>query len=285
MNKCWAILFLGLSLSLASVFTLAQQVGGDVEVIVAPSYGAEDGNQESLYFKRLLHRALQLTVPEYGEFELRLPEQLLVDNRLRVSVQRGVVDVMWRNSVERADNGLLRVPVSLLGELTQYRMLLVRERDLPLYTDPLALSDLRQRVAGVGAQWPDVKVLAHNQLPYVTATGYHPLFRMLAADRFDYFPRGIYQVRGEIEQYPELDLAMVPNLVLSYPNDVYFYVSPDNPKLAKRLTLGLERAQRDGSLDALIDEFDRLRWAKEQISRADWQVIYLDSPLPAPQRR
>lgn len=283
MNSYLAILFWGLSLSLASSFTLAEPVQKDVEVIVAPSYGADEGNQESLYFKRLLHRALQLTVPEYGEFELRLPEQLLMDNRLRVSVQRGVVDVMWRNSVEGADNGLLRVPVSLLGELTQYRMLLVRKGDLPLYTDSLALSDLRLRVAGVGAQWPDLKVLAHNQLPYVTATGYHPLFRMLAADRFDYFPRGIYQVRGEIEQYPELDLAMVPNLVLSYPNDVYFYVAPDNPRLAERLTLGLERAQRDGSLDGLIDSMERLRWAKEQISRADWQVIYLDSPSPGPQ--
>ncbi len=283
MNSYLAILFWGLSLSLASSFTLAEPVQKDVEVIVAPSYGADEGNQESLYFKRLLHRALQLTVPEYGEFELRLPEQLLMDNRLRVSVQRGVVDVMWRNSVEGADNGLLRVPVSLLGELTQYRMLLVRKGDLPLYTDSLALSDLRLRVAGVGAQWPDLKVLAHNQLPYVTATGYHPLFRMLAADRFDYFPRGIYQVRGEIEQYPELDLAMVPNLVLSYPNDVYFYVAPDSSRLAERLTLGLERAQRDGSLDGLIDSMERLRWAKEQISRADWQVIYLDSPSPGPQ--
>jgi len=44
-----------------------------------------------------------------------------------------------------------------------------------------------------------------NRLPLVTAVGYGKLFKMPAANRFDYFSSGLYQIQSEVNFYPELE--------------------------------------------------------------------------------
>ncbi len=249
------------------------------EMIVAPIYNSDDVTHHTYYFARLLLLALDYTREEYGDYALQEPDALLTDRRVQLAVREGAVDVMWHTSVEKSVQGLIRVPVGLLGELSQYRMLLVRRQDLVRFNSVETLAQLRDFSAGLGAQWPDVAVLENNHLRTVTAVGYQQLFHMLAAGRFDYFLRGIYQISQEQQAHPELDLAIVPNLVISYPSDIYFFVSADNQRLQKRLTLGLERALAAGAVDELLDSIPRYRWAKQQIDRAAWRTIYLQVPV------
>ncbi|WP_020210500.1 transporter substrate-binding domain-containing protein [Gilvimarinus chinensis] len=248
------------------------------ELIIAPVYNSDDINHQTYYFKRLLQLALDYTREEYGGYTVQEPPRVLADRRLQLAVREGAVDVMWHTSIEESVQGLARVPVGLLGELSQYRMLLVRRQDVARFNEVETVAHLRKFSAGLGAQWPDVDVLKHNHLRTVTAVGYEQLFPMLAAGRFDYFLRGIYQISQEQQARPELDLAIVPDLVISYPSDVYFFVRDNNVQLRERLTLGLERAMRSGSVDELMGSIPRFRWARQQIEAAAWRTIYLPVP-------
>lgn len=254
------------------------------QILTVPSYDSDKIDHDSYYFTRLLTLALDKTRPEFGDYELRQPEVVMVDDRLKAALVQGGVDLLWHTSVSLEDARLQAVPVSLLGELSQYRLLLIRSGEQQRFSSISSLAQLRQLTAGVGAQWPGVRVLESNELPLVTATGYPQLFRMLAAGRFDYFPRGIYQIISEVGMYPELDLAIESDLMLSYPNHIYFFVRKGDDRLAERILLGLERARADGEVDALIDSIPRFRWAREELQRGQRRVIHLQSsPQPVAQ--
>jgi hypothetical protein len=131
----------------------------------------------------------------------------------------------------------------------------------------------------MGAQWTDASIMEYNRLPLVKAVGYGKLFKMLAAKRFDYFSRGVYQIQSEVNFYPELELQIEQELMLSYPNEVYFFVNKNNIDLAKRLETGLKIAQRDGSFDQLFNSIPRYQWGMELLKKHQRRVITLQ-PLP-----
>jgi hypothetical protein len=101
----------------------------------------------------------------------------------------------------------------------------------------------------------------------------------LAAKRFDYFSRGLYQIQSEVNFYPELELQIEQELMLSYPNEVYFFVNNNNRGLAKRIEAGLRIAQNDGSFDQLFNSIPRYQWGMELLSKHQRRVITLQ-PLP-----
>jgi len=121
----------------------------------------------------------------------------------------------------------------------------------------------------------DADIMQENGLPLVKAVGYGKLFKMLAANRFDYFSRGLYQIQTEVNFYPNLHLAIEKDLMLHYQNEVYFFVNRDNKALAERLRLGLELAQKDGSFDVLFNSIPRYQWGIEQLKHNQRRVIHL----------
>jgi hypothetical protein len=68
---------------------------------------------------------------------------------------------------------------------------------------------------------------------------------MLVSGRFDYFPRGLNEAPLEYaaqhERHPRAGDRADAVLVSRYP--VFFYVSRNNPALAKRLSAGLEHCR------------------------------------------
>ena len=93
---------------------------------------------------------------------------------------------------------------------------------------------------------------------------YESMFKMLEADRFQYFPRGVGEIRAEEERNAGLGLEIEPTLALHYPVQTYFFVSRKNPRLHDLLEQGLHAAQRDGSFEKLFEQFngEALRKAK-----------------------
>ena len=67
--------------------------------------------------------------------------------------------------------------------------------------------------------------------------------------------------------------------MLSYSNDVYFFVNKSNHDLAKRIETGLRIAQRDGSFDKLFNSIPRYLWGVELLKKHQRRVITLQ-PLP-----
>lgn len=254
--------------------------GDSVTTVIVPKSSSTDINHEDYYFSHLLALALDKTRGSHGDYRLREHPVFMVDDRLRQALQQGKLDVIWSVTHPDYECEMLPVKISLLKDLNNYRVLLIRGNDQDRFSSVKSLEDLRGFIGGLGSQWPDVAVMKANRLPLVTAPGYGKLFKMLAADRFDYFSRGLYQVQTEVNFYPELNLAIENTLMLHYPNDVYFFVSRDNAALAARLQQGLRLAQADGSFDALFESIPRYQWALKELTYGSRRIIPLERTVP-----
>jgi hypothetical protein len=138
------------------------------------------------------------------------------------------------------------------------------------------LADLSQFTAGAGENWPSTAVLRANGLPVVTSIGYEQLFAMLAARRFDYMPRGVYEAWFEERQHS--GLVIEQGLFLHYSVPFYFFTSRDNPALAQRIERGLHAALADGSFDRLFRSIPSFRRSLDEIHAGKRRVLALQLP-------
>ena len=244
--------------------------------IVFPHMASTDINHEDYYFHALLLMALEKTEAEYGGVQLLQHDQYLFDNRLRRELQKANLDVIWSVVPANFNCDLLPIPVSLLGDLNDYRLLLIRQNDQARFDAIDSLDGLRTLEGGMGQQWSDTDILRANGLSIVTAPGYGKLFYMLAAGRFDYFARGIFQIYSEVNMYPALHLQIENNLMLHYRNPFYFFVRTNEVDLARRLQLGLQRAQADGSFRSLLESIPRHKLALAELKGSTRKVLELD---------
>jgi hypothetical protein len=256
-----------------SMHTLA--ASGVPTRIIIPMASSTDINHEDYFFTQALRLALDSTLNDYGPYYLQEHQDFLVDHRLRRELSRGTLDVIW--SPEHQTYGCKIRPVreSLLKELNDYRIFLIRGDDQERFSAISGIDDLRKLLGGMGAQWPDTQVLRANDLPTAVAPGYGKLFRMLAEDRFDYFARGLFQVSTEVDFYPDLNLKIEEELMLHYRNPYFFFVSYENEALAQRIEVGLQRARDNGSFDHLFNSIPRHQWAQQLLVESKRRVIEL----------
>jgi len=234
-------------------------------------------DHEDYYFTQLVLLALEKTRSTHGPFEIAEHSEWLSDNRLKASIKRGLVSVAWFNSSEALEKELVPVRFSLLRDLASYRLLLIRTGDQQRFSQVKNLGDLRQFTGGMGSQWADADIMRANELPLVSSIGFTRLFRMLAAGRFDYFSRGVYQINREAQIYRDLGITIEQELMLYYPSAYYFFVAPENTALADRLLEGLQKAEADGSFQVLFLSIPRHQWALAELEKNQRRVITLEA--------
>lgn len=256
------------------MYTLA--ASGVPTRIIIPMASSTDINHEDYFFTQALRLALDSTLNDYGPYYLQEHRDFLVDNRLRRELSRGTLDVIWSPEHQTYGCKIRPVRVSLLNELNDYRIFLIRGDDQERFSAISGIDDLRNLLGGMGAQWPDTQVLRANELPIAVAPGYGKLFRMLAENRFDYFARGLFQVSTEVNFYPELNLKIEEELMLYYRNPYFFFVSYENEALARRIEVGLQKAQENGSFNHLFNSIPRHQWAQELLVQSKRRVIELE---------
>jgi len=101
--------------------------------------------EHASYFPRLLRLALDKTRASDGPFEIRAYEQTMSGARQFAELKNnGAINVIWDGSDARREAELLPVRISLLRELNDYRVLLIRKGDQPRFRDVRTL-----------AIWPD----------------------------------------------------------------------------------------------------------------------------------
>ncbi|UTF58632.1 hypothetical protein [Gilvimarinus sp. DA14] len=151
---------------------------------------------------------------------------------------------------------LLLVPVPLLRGTLGKRLLIVKRERLPEFRGLRSPQALAQFSAGLGFDWIDTQIFAQSQLPYTTGSDTKQLFAMLLHGRYDYLPLGMLEAEAALEASGySAQLAIVDDLLLEYPLPVYLQLSPDEVALAERLTYGLQKAKRDGSLQELFNDY------------------------------
>lgn len=243
-------LFLGLLLSVWLAVTPAQAQG--MRVIYPKSESNTDAR--SVYPIKALELALQKAG---GQYDVQPSKSVMQRTRQLSQLAEGQeLDVVWSvTSVERERDFLpIRIPIDkgLLG----WRICLVHKDNLAKLSAIQNLEQLKTYAAGQGKDWADVQILRANGLKVEPGATYEGLFQMLQAKRFDYFPRSVLEIWGELEKHPGMDLEVEPNLILQYPSAFYFFVNKNNTALAERIERGLRAAIKDGSFEKLFEQYN-----------------------------
>ena len=250
-------------------------------VVTYPSTGAAD-DERGDYYVSLLKLALSKAD---GHHVVRASATPSVAMRAFANMAAGQgIDVIWAPTILEFERDFRPVRIPLDKGILGWRIFLIGEADRDLFGGIRSLDQLRALPAGQVGEWVDTTVLRANGLPVVTATRYESLFKMLAAQRFRYLPRGAGEIAGELRSHGGLGLVVEPHLALHYPMCTYFFVARQNAELARRLEQGLRRAQQDGSFEQLFRQFFGQALQAAQLDRR--RVFELDNPTsPASCRR
>ncbi len=242
-------------------------------ILPAVTPGAE---VQANYFPQLLRLALEKTE---GPFTIEFYPHELTSPRRTLEIKRnGVINIMWDGTDAQRERELLPVRISLVRDLNDYRVFLIRKDDEARFRAVRTLDDLRRLSAGGGVSWPSVEVLRHNGLKVETAINYTSLFPMLKAKRFDYLPRGVHEAWAEEQQYAREGLMVEPTIFLHYRVPFYFFVSKENRAMAERVERGLKLAMADGSYDKLLNGYPAFRRALAEIAARKRKVFELELP-------
>ena len=253
---------------------VAQDAAAEVVRFPRPEFA---GDQRSDYSMQLLQLALSKLGPDY---RVELAETPINQDRQVAELEAGrLIDVAPMPSSPEREARLLAVRIPINKGVLGLRLGLIRKGDAARFADVKTLDDLKQVHLAQGEEWPDVEVLRANGVPVITATSYEGLFKMLAAERFDYFPRSALEIWDE-QASNAGTLEIEPHIALHYYYDAYYMLNRDNTRLAEIIRQGLEKAIADGSADRLFDQHygERLRQA-----HLDKRVIIeLENPLLTP---
>ncbi|WP_462164713.1 substrate-binding periplasmic protein [Pseudoalteromonas xiamenensis] len=226
-----------------------------------------------VYLFELLEKALQAA--KYNaplEYVKVHPHQ----QRTLMMLAQGKVDVLWSmTSPERETLGIA-VKVPLFRGYIGKRAILVNQNQLDRFANITTLDALRPLVAVQGHDWPDTKILAHNDLTVRPQAKYEAMFSMLNSHQVDYFPRAFIEVSSELASFQRFPLAIVPNVYLHYPAAFYFFVNKDKPALAKAIENGLAIMEKNGEFKSLFDRYFAANIAALKLDNAT--VIELENP-------
>ena len=236
-------------------------------------------DNRSDYFLELLALALDKTKAEHGEFRLVPAELGMQQGRALDSlISNRYLNVLWTITSQQRERELRPIRIPLDRGLYGYRVLLIRAEDQARFDAIQTLPALAALTAGQGHDWPDTTILRANGLKVETNSSYISSFVMLARGRFDYFPRGVSEITGELQLHRDAGLAIESGLLLHYPSAMYFFVNHADDALAERLTLGLERALADGSFERLFRRHPAMQDALRLLAEPR-RVLELNNPL------
>jgi len=222
---------------------------------------------------------LQLALDKAGSaLRLEPSHYSMEQERALVNLERNAhLDVAWSMTSVKREQRLLPVRIPLDKGLFGWRIALLPKDRAQLLKDVHNLADLRQFSAGQGHDWPDSAILRSHGLPVKVSSSYGSLFRMLQAQRFDYFPRSVIEIWDELEHPRGRHLVADSHLLLHYPTALYFFFSRQRPDLAETVRQGMEKAIADGSFEQLFQQHFAASLQRAQLEQR--QVIELRNPL------
>ena len=234
------------------------------------------------YRWKLLELALTHTNDIAKPLQLAPFTENVTQNRGLSLLESGAIDVIALGTNAEREAQLLPVKIDILRGIIGFRLLVIRAADQKRITQMDDVSLRKQLMFGLNSQWADLPIMRANGFSVITSSDYENLFVMLAANRFDAFPRGLNEARRELDErkqnYPQL--AIEKSRALYFPYPVYFWVNKNNVALAKRIELGLNRSLADGSFRKLFESYHAAEIAA--IKKEKRKVILLDNTiLPA----
>ncbi|MBU6955255.1 transporter substrate-binding domain-containing protein [Hahella sp. HN01] len=251
-------------------FSLAPQARGE---IIVKHYQHQDRYKYGL---KVLDLALsKLNVP----YKIQFPEFLDVsinEARGELMVTKGVLNLEFMSTNLEREEKMIPIRIPIYRGILGLRLLLVTQEKSEIFSKIDDIDDLRQFVGGHGVHWGDLPVYSANGLKVATSSQYETLFTLLRNNRFDYFHRGFLEIWDELDRNQDR-LVVADNIMLFYPHPVYFFISRNEPELARKLEEGLNIAIADGSFKTLFTEEMKGYLAKGNLSSR--KLIILKNPV------
>lgn len=195
---------------------------------------------------------------------------------LKTLFKQDGIDIVWTMTSIDRELQFLPIRVPIYKGLIGWRLFLINPHNQHKFNAIVNLAGLRKLIVGQGHDWPDTRILTENGFSVLSTPNYESLFEMLKKDRFDFLPRSIVEIWGELDSRLDLHFQVEKKLLLRYPAAMYFFVNRNNPKLAKDIESGLLLAIEDGSFDRLFFEENENMIKKAHIS----ERIIIDIPNP-----
>jgi len=229
----------------------------------------------------VLRAAMERTTPEYGPYRIDFAVASMERQRMFQALKAGeLVNVAAYLANTQWSRELLSVPVPIDLGLQSWRVALIDASVQPLLRSLARPAELKQLRAGVGDTWVTQRVLRENGFRIVSGGSYSGLFDMLMAGRFDYFPRGVNEIFGELDahrtQYPTM--AVEERFLLHDRVPTLFFVSPQAPRLQRRLAAGMEALLKDGTLEAMMLKHYRVDLQRARLCERQ-QIELINSEL------
>jgi hypothetical protein len=236
------------------------------------------------YKYQLLELILGKTKATDGPFRIDvLKAEMIAQSRVLDLIDRGTITVIATMTSKEREKKLRPIRIPIFKNLFGYRIFIINRRDQEKFARIQTEEQLQKLWAGLGHDWPDLKILKANGFNVVGSSSYRGLFSMLQEGRFDYFPRAVQEPWREVEEEKTRDLIVEPTLLIHYHAPVYFFVSNRNLKLYERIERGFQMAIQDGSFEKLFNTHwyiqDTLKLAKIRQRR----IFRLNNPLLPPE--
>ena len=228
--------------------------GSPVPVDITYPSSADSGDTRANYYVKLLELAMNKAGVPYTMHPFVFETS---GSRVRQRIEdEQDINLTWALTSREWESTLAPVRVPLDKGILGWRLFLINRRDEKTFAHVRTREQLAQYAAGQQRDWTDVAILRANGMKVVDTAIYESMFKMLSADRFQYFPRGVGEIWAEEERNADLGIEVEPTLALHYPVQTYFFVSRKNPRLHDLLEQGLRAAVRDGSFDRLFEQFN-----------------------------
>lgn len=217
--------------------------------------------REDDYYVNLLRLILATSTAPGENVELRFSDRQFTQWRwlIELSQTDSRNKLLWTATSTHRETLLRPIRIPLFKGLIGIRLLVIRRDDEARFRQLTSLQDLQALVAGQGAKWPDSLVLKANGLQVTEGVGKEQLYKMLAAKRFDYFPRGVTEIANETAFLQQYDLMVAPKWYLSYPAAMYFFVNREDEELAARIETGFEKIIDTGEFEQFFSSHPRVK--------------------------
>lgn len=247
------------------------------EVVRVPADQNDKGDLPHTLLNAALKRGGQYhAVYPYGDIK-----SLPLSTRIN-GVQNRELDFFFALTTPEYENDYIPVYIPLLRGMMGMRLAILKSENQGLFKQVNSLADLQKFSAGQGRFWADADILEKNGIPLVRELKYPNLFRMLEADRFDYFPRGIHEPWNEIARWSELGLVVDEHIMLWYKAPFYCFVHRSKPDLAQHLYEQWQAMIADGSFENLFFADNGIKQALQHANLENRTIIKLDNPLLSP---
>jgi hypothetical protein len=236
------------------------------------------------HIMRLVTAALEASSAKYGPYEFHVAQlRMERDRLLQEMLKGGLVNLSGQVTSQEWEQKLIPIRIPIDKGISCYRISLIDGRHQDLFSAVRTLDQLKGMALGSGRQWSLTTAYKQAGFHVVEGTTSSGLHSMLAAGRFQHFPRAIdeaiYEQAAYAPSFPTLSVER--SFALYVPSPRYFFLGGGQRRLAQRLEYGMQILIADGRFDQLFHEFYDALIDKAGLRKR--RIFKLDNPLLSPQ--